>query len=97
MRATSHTGTGKAARIGDGKDRIFSGTGRTGATSHGGFYQVNLDVKGELKAQTLGAEHHRMAQGDRGGHPSQARRMTEDCDALHCGSYDGCAIRMTYD
>ena len=90
MRATSHTRPEKAARIGDGKDHILSGTGRTGATSHGGFYQVNLDVKGE--AQTLGAEHHRMAQGDRRGHPSQARGILEDCDTLHRGYYDGWAI-----
>ena len=90
MRATSHTGAGKAARMGDGKDRILSGTGRTGATSHGGFYQVNLNAKGE--GQTLGAEHHHMAQGDRGGHPSQARGIFEDCNTLHRGYYDGWGI-----
>ena len=90
MRATSHTEAGKAARIGGGKNRIFSGTGRTGARWHRGFYQVNLDVKGE--AQMLGAEHHRMAQGDRGGHSSQARGILEDYNTLHYGYYNGCAI-----
>ena len=90
MRATSHTGAGKTARIGDGKDRILSGTGRKGATSHGGFYQLNLGVKG--KAQTLGAEHHRMAQGNSRDHPGQARGILEDCHTMHRGCYDCWAL-----
>ena len=86
MRAISHTGAGKTVRIGDGKDRILLGTGRKGATSHRGFYQLNLGVKG--KAQTIGAEHHRMAQGDSGNHLSQARGILEDCHTMHRGYYD---------
>lgn len=40
------------------------------------------------------AEHHGIAQGDRGGYPDQARGILEDCDTVHREFNDGCATDM---